>query len=314
MGRHDPITTIVGPLLLALLVCTGCGCATRTARVSEPTLTCAQATDAARAAVLRLGYTVTRMDPAQPGQPGTVVGQRESAVSAGTLLQYGYKAVRGQEPPMGASGGIVVESEPNAGERSAEAEAYYMITVTVTCTDAGADFAAVSDEVGFTQLDFPNRFTAALRYWLDTKPVAPRLHDKEEEGLVVTVEPQRGREATSAFGADLPALGISPVKIRLDNRTPRRYAFRTADVALVTVEGTRQPPLSPEEVAARLGSRASAAPAAERIRALALQDAELGPGMSHSGYLFLPAAAYQRVRLTVLDVETQEEEGVSAEF
>ena len=296
--------------MVALLVLAGAGCATRTAYVAEPTLTCAQATDAARGALVRLGYSVVRIDPAQPGQPGTVVGNRESDANPATLLRYGYKAVRGHDDGPGASGDVIVESE----SASADTGTLYTTTVTVTCTDAGAEFTAVTDEIGFTQLDFPNRFTAALRYRLDTKTVAPRLHDKEQEGLVVTVEPQRGRDATSAFGVDLPALGITPVRIRLDNRTPRQYAFRAADVALVTVEGTRQAPLSPTEVIARLGTRPSTAAASERVRTQALHDGDLAPGATLTGYLFLPAAAYQRVRITVLDVETQEEEGVSAEF
>lgn len=304
---------LVSTLALASLVATVGGCMARTARLREPALTCAQATDTARAALLRLGYTIVRLEPAQPGQPGTVVGQRESEVSPATLLRYGYKAVRGQETQPGPGGGVIVEGDPGT-DASSDAGTRYTATVTVTCTDAGAEFAAVSDEIGFSQLDFPNRFTAALRYKLDTKAVAPRLHDKEQEGLVVTVEPQRGRDATSAFGIDLPALGVTPVLIRLANRTPRRYRFRTADVALVTVEGTRQAPLTPVEVVSRLGSTPAAQTAAQRVRDQALSDGELDPGATHSGYLFLPAAAYQRVRLTVTDVETEEEEGVSAEF
>ena len=48
------------------------------ARASEAGMPCSQATGVARRALLKLGYTITTVEPAKPDAPGKVVGVRHT--------------------------------------------------------------------------------------------------------------------------------------------------------------------------------------------------------------------------------------------
>jgi len=252
----------------------------RPAHVREAMLTCADAEAAARGALLRMGYSITADTAPVAGAAGRVVGARDTGWSPGT---------------------------PEAGTLQT-------VTVTITCSDAGAELDAVSDEGVSGQLDFPTRFTAAAQASVTRKTMHVRASEAPEQGLLLNVEPQRAAAARAAFGVDLPAAGITPVKVEIVNRTRRRYAFSRAAVELVTVQGGRAAPLSATAAAAQLGQSSDRAAAEPALHAQEIADAELRPGATLTGYLYFRAAAYQRARVVLTDVDSEEPEGFSVEF
>ncbi len=253
---------VIGTALLLLLT----GCALRTAdspgsswltqgaRVSEPTLSCAEATRVAREALMRMGYSLASVEAPKPDAPGRVVGTRDTGWSSGS---------------------------PEAGTlRTA--------TVTISCSDAGADFAAVTDEGFGTQATFPQTFAQAVKAAVSHQKVRPKPQEEPQAGLVLRVEPQGGSSG-----------GMTPVKFEVTNRTSRPYGFRRDGVELVTTQGKREKPLPPPDASAR-----------DRE----LQDATIQPGQSVNGYLYFSAAAYRRARVILTDIESGEPEGFSVEF
>jgi hypothetical protein len=249
-------------------------------RVSESMLTCSEATRAARQALMRLGYSITRVTPAKAGAPGTVVATRDTGWS-----------------PASPEPGTV-----------------HTATVTITCSDSGAEFIAGTDEGFIERMSFPQRFTAAVQAAVGRKTAQPKATNEEPRGLLVSVEPQRGTAAQHEFGADLPAAGITPVKIEIKNRSDRRYDFKSSDVELLTEEGSHVEPLSLADAVACLGSSPDAAAARQRMSQKELQDRDIPPGLSLDGYLYFKAAAYRRARVVLTDVESDEAEGFSVEF
>jgi hypothetical protein len=290
--RPGGAITEVG-LLAALLVALATGCTTsaggakpgtpwfvRPAHVSEPMLTCAQATRAAREALARMGYAIGAVEAARPGVPGKVVGKVDS----------------GWAPANVDSGDV------------------HQVVVTIQCSDRGSEFDAVTDEGFATQLTFSQRFSEALKENADRKVVQPRLSDEPPPGLELMVEPLRGPASESAFGLDLPGAGVTPVKVAIVNRSPRRYRFRRSGVKLVTEEGTRAKPLTPAAAAQRAVKGGNPGEAAVLLQQKTIADAEIPPGGSLSGYLYFDAAAYRRARVVLTDVASDEPEGFSVEF
>src|ERR1700687_411103 len=197
----------------------------RPAHVSEAMLSCSEATRAASDALLRMGYTITALESARAGKPGKVVGTRDTGWAPGV---------------------------PQAGD-------LHTATVTVTCSDTGAEFDAVTDEGMSTQLNFPKRFASALKEKLNVKPVHSVRNAPPPQGLIVNVEPKRSADAVSEFGRDLPGAGITPVKIAIINRSTRRYGFERSQVRLVTVQGHQEENLSSSVAASQIGNAAARA-------------------------------------------------------
>jgi len=292
--RRSAQTAAVALSLGALLALLPAGCTTtagkngqpgtswytRPAHVSEPMLTCNQATRAAREALVRMGYSVDSVVAAKPGVPGKVIGKVDSA--------WTYA--------------------------NSESSDIHRVAVTIQCSDRGSDFEAVTDEGFTTQLTFGQRFTKALRENVDRKVIQPRLSDEPAPGLDLRMEPLRSGASQSALGIDLPSSGVTPVKVTIANRSPRRYLFNQSKVRLVTEEGTRQTPLSPAAAAQRVVTSGDASKTAERLRKKMIADGEIAPGGSLSGYLYFSAAAYRRARVILTDVASDEPEGFSVEF
>jgi len=249
------------------------------ARVSEPMLSCTEAMRIARIAVMRFGYTVRKVVDARPGVPGRVVGAKDT----------GWQASMGE-------GDTVV------------------MLVTVTCTDAGADLEATTNESFVERRTLPKRFATVVEKELAVKPIKPRISNEPEQGLVVQVEPLRGRDAQVEFGANLTGAGITPVKIEINNRSPRRYEFHRKDVQLVTVGGSREEPMQIGDATGRIATDVGAAAGQSALREKEIQDGSIAPGGSLSGFLYFKASTYRRVRVVLTDVESQEEEGFSVEF
>lgn len=245
------------------------------ATVTERDLPCTQATAIARQALIKLGYTIDSVEDAKPGVPGRVLGIRDT----------------GWTPRIAESGSI------------------YTAAVEVRCSDAGATFEVLSDE-GFTRrIGLRRDFPPAVAALLERKVKRPRAKREPERGLLITVEPQRGREAGAEFGADLPAFGVTPVRLKIENRTARTYGFEQAQVKLLTQEGRLVEPLRDEEIENRVGAPLQAQLAARRIT-----DGDLNPGATLQGFVYFPAAAYRRATVIMLDRENDEPEGFSVEF
>ncbi len=258
------------------LLCAAAGCssgALTRSSARQRDMPCSEAVRVARGALQRLGYDGRLVTPPQPGTPGTVSGTRAA----------GYSAMR-QE----------VTRRDTA-------------TVTITCSNAGAQFDATTDEPFPGSLTFRDDFAkavAAVAAQRTRRP--PRVDGRRDTGVLIAVEPLRGADVPRAFGAGLP--GITPVRLKIENRTDRTYAFAAERVRLQMQEGDRATALSPTAAAARAGS---SAPALARAH---LADAVLDPGATIEGYLYFPAAAYRRATVALLDQATGEVEGFSVEF
>jgi hypothetical protein len=241
-------------------------------RVTQAGMPCSEAARVAQGALYRVGYVPEATTAPQPGAPGVVVGKRAAGYDIG----------------------------------SNQASHQYTTTVTVTCSNAGADFDAVTDEPLPGSLSFKTDFAKAVETVAARRIQRPALAERPATGMVITIEPLRGGEARSELGVDLP--GVTTVRMRIENRTDRTYAFAAERVQLVTQEGERVAPLSPAATAAQAGGAASVA-AGKRI-----PDGVLAPKASLSGFLYFPASAYRRATVLLIDQATEEEEGFRVEF
>jgi hypothetical protein len=241
---------------------------------SQSGMPCTEAARVTRGALLRLGYDGGVVTPPQPGVPGTVTGKKAG----------GFDAITNQ------------------------ASHWYTATVIITCSNAGAEFEAVTDEPLPGSLTFKTDFASAIRTVAERRVNRPRLAERPETGLVITVEPLRSSDASGEFGVDLPSAGVTPVRVKIDNRTERTYAFATDRVRLVTQEGERVEPLAPGAVATRLKTDPNA------LAQKQIGDGTLAPKAVMSGFLYFPASAYRRATVVLIDAASEEEEGFSVEF
>ncbi len=259
----------------ALLLLAGCsvGAGLTQSRASLKGMPCSEGERVARAALLRLGYDGGVVTPAQPGTPGTVVGHKAG----------GYDYVT------------------NAATRQ------YTATVTVTCSNAGATLDAVTDEPLPGSLTFKSDFASTVEAVAARRVTRPQLASRPETGMVIAIEPLRSGDARSALGTDLPAAGVTPVRLTIDNRTDRTYAFAGKRVRLESQEGERAAPLTDADLA----THAAAVPA---VKEQMIADAVIAPHGIIKGFLYFPASAYRRATVVLIDQETDEEEGFSVEF
>jgi hypothetical protein len=265
--------------LPALLTLLAAGCAASagltSSRATMKGMPCSEADRVARAALLRLGYDGDVVTAAQPGAPGRVVGYKAG----------GYDYVT------------------NAATQR------YTATVTITCSNAGATLDAVTDEPLPGSLTFNGDFEQTVATVAARRILRPQLASRPETGMVITIEPLRGGDARSAIGVDLPASGVTPVRLIIDNRTDRTYTFAAARLRLESQEGERTPPLSSADVGKRAG--ATGQQAADEH---AIADATIAPRGVLQGFVYVPASAYRRATVILIDQETEEEEGFSVEF
>lgn len=240
---------------------------------SQAGMPCTEADRVAKGALLRLGYHPETVAAPRPGVPGTVTGRKNSGWSSGT---------------------------PEAGLESTA-------TVTITCSNRGAEFEAQTDEPLPGSLTFKSDFAAAVEKVGARRITQPQFRERPETGLVISVEPLRAGDAATEFGADLTAAGITPVRLKIDNRTDRTYAFAADGVQLVTQEGERVEPVAADT--AKLAGDVQAA-----VRKKRIADGHIAPRGTLSGFLYFPASAYRRATVVLIDQETEEEEGFSVDF
>ncbi|MBX3025917.1 hypothetical protein KF840_13500 [bacterium] len=263
----------------AALALLAAGCAASTgltqSRATMKGMPCSEADRVARAALLRLGYDGEVVTPSRPGTPGRIVAHKAG----------GYDYVT------------------NAATRQ------YTATVTVTCANAGATLEAVTDEPLPGALTFKGDFVSAVDAVAARRIQRPQLASRPATGMVITIEPLRDSEARHALGIDLPAAGVTPVRLTIDNRTDRTYAFSPSRVRLESQEGERTAALS----AAQVGERAGA-PGEQAASRHAIADTVVAPRAVVTGFLYAPASAYRRATVVLIDQDTEEEEGFSVEF
>lgn len=263
-------------LALSLTGCTALSNEPARVQLVEPESSCSEALAASVTGLQRLGYTIVAVERARPDQPGKVTATRAK----------GYSAA----------------SPEASGEASA-------VTVEVRCSDAGATVDAVSNESGMERVRFPGSFSEAFRSAVVANrrpdPVVRRV--EPERGLVVDVRPLRGFEASEALGQDVAAVGLTAVRIEIDNRGERAVRFDATAVRLVTTQGERRSPSTAADLA-KLGATGAAVAQAQ------IESGDLAPGAKRSGFLFFPAASYARASVVLTDIESGESEGLSIRF
>jgi len=269
-----PVRVSARPAVLLLLLA---GCAASGlmhSRASQPGMPCTEAARVARGALTRLAYESVLVTPPAPGTPGTIVGKKP----------------------------IAYDGVSHAVTRYANA------TVTITCSNTGATFEAATDEPLPGSLTFKSDFASAIAAVAARHEQRPRLASRPETGIVITVEPLRSGDARAEFDVDLPAAGVTPVRLRIENRSERTYTFAPRVARLVTQEGVRAKPLS----AAAVATRAGVAPAPLQEKQIGA--ATLPPAAAVAGFLYFPASAYRRATIVLIDQASEEEEGFSVEF
>jgi hypothetical protein len=263
-------------LLLALIALYACGARRgfTTSSATEAGMACTQAERVAKGALLRLSYHPETVTAPKAGVPGTVLGHKNS-------------------------GWATASPEPGTE---------YTATVTITCSNQGARFDAETDEPLPASLTFKADFAKAIRTVAERRITRPRLKERPQTGLLISVEPLRSGDASKEFGADLTASGITPVRVKIDNRTDRTYAFAADGVQLVTQEGEHVEPLTDDKAGALAASWR------DYLRKKRIEDGQVAPKAVLTGFLYFPVSAYRRATLVLIDQETEEEEGFSVEF
>lgn len=227
--------------------------------VNAPNMDCERANKLGYETVTTMGYLVTSVQPATLGQPGYI------------LAHEGRKDGR----------------------------------LTISCHPSGAVFeAAKADGVSVSLVgpseapgEFPAMFDRAFNIMRNTQDVMAKR--EPAKGMAITLTRLNGYESKIELGSDLVAGGMLPVKIVINNNTPRTYGLEVDKIFLQAAGGGRVAPL--------------ASPAAGRGKTLQ-GNLTLAPGQTVTGYLFYPAGTYSSGSTTIVDKENDEREGFSIQF
>jgi hypothetical protein len=262
-------------LALLAMVVAGCGImrcrVPSTAHAHQEWMPCSRATGVARDALFAMGYNAEITKPVRAGSPGEVAAQKTGRWTA-------------RNP------------EPGRGDR---------LLVRIDCSDRGADFEATTDAPFFRRLTFDKQFFAAIDDAAQRALQRPRVHDETARGLLVDVEPQ---PTASVVDGPTAVANARAVRIKIANRTDRRYRFRRDQVRVVSQEGQR---LSALGVAESVGTEAS--PGSHLDQQLAAETT-IEPDGTLEGVLYFPATTYRRATVVLIEVESDEPEGFSVEF
>ena len=253
-----PIHLIAAALSFCIVGCAAQKTPPRVVR-EKPKLTAASCEEANRLvykSVQTMGYTIAEYNLARPGQAGRISATKESATSG---------------------------------------------VVTITCTENSATIDArnavqVPSLLGAAERPhhFVNSFP--MTYQMIKRREAYQTANPETGTLQLTIVPLNSFESQNILGSDMQASGILPVRVTVQNNTPRPYAIETSKIFLVPEGGGRVAPVSSP------GGGSS------------LQDMTIEPGQSASGFLYYPAGNYSSARTSVIDKENDEREGFSVQF
>jgi hypothetical protein len=217
-------------------------------------------------------------------------------VAINAVRKMGYTIRESTKPTPGAPGIIT-------GERSVGSNTHGVL-VQIFCTTIGAQIEAQAEGGAIENMTFRNDFQQAFETAAAVKAPVRKVAESGVDVMVTTERPNHNE-----LGIDLTGTGLLPVSIRITNHTPRRYRFQGKDVLLQQADGTRVPALPRQQVLSKVAAADSAA-----VDAKLLKDGELKPNDTVAGYLFFPFAGYTRARVTLEDIESQEEEGFAIEF
>jgi len=277
-------------LLALALAVAGCTPPIRQFDLKNQALTCEQANDYAYRTLQSMGFTMTQFEPATAAHAGTLRGTREE---------------RGTQN----------------------------VTVGITCNGTTAAIDASEDGKFLGQLEFKRGFYLAFTAIAAQSAVSASiareqalrpLEQKAGQGLHVLLEPVRGLGAKLDFNLDVAAGGVLPVRVTINNVTPRNYTLDPDDVVLAQKDGTRVHPLSVADAAQRVAADqkpppdGAAAPdpgeVARRFQDKLFTAHSIAPGANLQGYLFFPLADYVKGRVTLEDQASEEDEGFVVEF
>jgi hypothetical protein len=216
-------------------------------------------------------------------------------VAFDAIRRMGYAVTESTRATPGSPGLIIAARSEGGGTRR--------LVVTVSCSMMGAELAAESD-AGLAAFDETRTFARSVEA---AKMNRPPPRPPSATGVDVLLIP----EPTTVFadrGIDLGPTGVTPVRIRITNRTTRQYRFHRRDVVLRTEDGRRVRPLTDDDLSARVG------PAAVTLQPDTLQDRPVAPDATVSGFLFFPFDAYVGARVELVDPDSDEAEGFSIDF
>jgi hypothetical protein len=144
--------------------------------------------------------------------------------------------------------------------------------------------------------EFPGTFTRSFNILRNSQEI---LSQREpQQGLTMTLTRFNSFESQIELGSDLPANGVLPVKVVIQNNTPRPYGLEADKVFLLSAGGGRVVPI--------------AAPPAGQGKAL--QTLTLQPGQVVTGFLFYPMGEYTSASTILIDKENDEREGFTVQF
>src|ERR1041385_4021988 len=155
------------------------GCAIRRGVVtaSESGMSCAEASRVGRGALLKMGYAIASSETAAAANSAKITATKSSGWSSGT---------------------------PEPGSE-------YTAVVRIQCSDAGASFAASTDEPFPASLTFRRDFPKLIATVAEQPVQRSTNGDPKRAGLLINVEPQTARQARAALGADLTLSDVTPV-------------------------------------------------------------------------------------------------------
>lgn len=334
-------TTVAFAVVLASFSAVSCTSVSKGYEIHTGEIECEEANRLVHDALLGMRMTVTGFKVAKPGSPGYVSGTRvdnRGRLSGTAKITCDPETVHIVADQSGIAGdefelGIFLSVTGRAGlevEREGRDDPGKLVKRSATA-EAGIGDGKSSIPSG----SHSPSVTGSSR---------TRARSEEEEivGVRVLLEPVEGYATLLDFEANLSAAGILPVRVQIDNGTRRNYEFDPQDVVLRrTASRDRAKPLSSSETVsmlkqanlAALGSSGAQpttgtgpgdplAPselgdvrrAAEVIPQRALHGGVLRPGDRIEGFLYYPAADYDRARILMIDSATGETEGFLVEF
>jgi hypothetical protein len=301
MIRHAWSCAVLPVVFVAL------GCTHSQYRVERPQLGCEDANAQAHRALVTRDYEITRFALATPTSAGFIEAKRQTpeGLRHGRLRIVCDHSVRFQP----------VEGSWFLPDFEFSREVYYaLVALGGAGGAAGAGSAAAA----------PGAPAAAAGS--ATGPGGGSAAG--QSGLQVIVRPLDRFEIRKDLGVDLERRGLVVIRVEIDNHTTRAYQMPPGAIALVDEGGNRVRPLGREEIGRILRQGAATAPgpdeeplppldvdaASTALDAKALRYGRVDAGASVDGCLYFREAAYRSARLSLIDTETGEKEGMIVGF
>ncbi len=276
--------------LLAVVLVAGCTSMQEQYSVRRSNISCEEANRYALQSLRTLGYEVKEFRLAAIGREGFL------------------KATRSAESDTASSGTVTIRCEPNEVVLKAADEQFLKQDLTFTR----------GFYISFTNLADHGEESAAYQKKLEGGTTSG--------GAKFKIQPQIGLETKLDFGEDLASAGVVAVKVTVENGSGRTYKLDPSSIELRTAAGGEKVlQMPPAAVTAALVKTAAAEagegvpqPDPQRVEALlherALTARTLGPGDHAEGFVYFPTGQYSRARATLVDTETEEDEGFLVEF